>query len=319
MKVQMEKEGALSKINIRGTVIDARPFLRMSPSSQEAKPNKTGSLGDVELNVTTPILAGHNQEAMTNVSLRMVHTGGVLRQLSLNARQGKANINADVLNSSSKAPNLVVQSGNAGATLRFFDIYRRMTGGDLAFQLSPLEGRQRGEFLISDFALRQEPALKRILGEQPANISQSDRSSQLPQTRLDPNEVSFDTLKADFQRFEGRYDIKEALITGPQVGFTISGMLDFPRNRMDISGTFVPAYGLNNAFSQVPVFGQILGGDKNEGLFAINFHVMGALNAPVLTVNPLSAIAPGIFRKLFGAGGAPEGAPSPSRAVPRER
>jgi hypothetical protein len=322
MKVDVVREGNLNRVVVKGSVIDARPFLQMLTASSGTKPNSkphTHPFGDLDLTLNTPILAGHNQEAMTNVNLAMMRTGGALRQLKFIARQGKVNINADILKSTSQAPMLVMQSGDAGATLRFFDVYRRMIRGDLVFQLSPLEGRQRGEFLISDFALRQEPALKRILTESPSGSAQSDRVSQLPQGFLDSQDVQFDTLKADFQRVEGRYDIREAVITGPQVGFNIQGMIDFPKNRLDVTGTFVPAYGLNNVFSQVPVFGQILGGDKNEGLFAINFHIAGALSAPTLIVNPLSAIAPGIFRKLFGAKNTTDNPTTQPRGIPRER
>jgi len=35
------------------------------------------------------------------------------------------------------------------------------------------------------------------------------------------------------------------------------------------------------------------------GLLGVTFRLSGAIEAPVLSVNPLSAIAPGIFRKLF--------------------
>ena len=47
------------------------------------------------------------------------------------------------------------------------------------------------------------------------------------------------------------------------------------------------------------VLGEILGGGQYGGLFAINFKVAGRIAAPVLTVNPLSAIAPGFLRKIF--------------------
>ena len=53
----------------------------------------------------------------------------------------------------------------------------------------------------------------------------------------------------------------------------------------------------------MPLFGPLLGGSRNEGLFAVNFRIFGQATAPSLTVNPLSAVAPGFLRKLFGAGG----------------
>ena len=54
--------------------------------------------------------------------------------------------------------------------------------------------------------------------------------------------------------------------------------------------------------AQVPLFGPILGGGQDEGLFAVNFRISGLASEPTLTVNPLSAVAPGFLRKLFGAG-----------------
>ena len=55
----------------------------------------------------------------------------------------------------------------------------------------------------------------------------------------------------------------------------------------------------------MPLFGPLLGGSQYEGLFAVNFRVGGQASAPTLTVNPLSAVAPGFLRKLFGVGGEP--------------
>jgi hypothetical protein len=64
-------------------------------------------------------------------------------------------------------------------------------------------------------------------------------------------------------------------------------------------GTFVPLYGLNNMFGQIPIVGMILGGGSNEGLVGVTFEVVGSPGQPVLRVNPLSAVAPGLFRKIF--------------------
>jgi hypothetical protein len=79
-------------------------------------------------------------------------------------------------------------------------------------------------------------------------------------------------------------------------------------------GTFVPLYGLNNAFGQIPIVGLFLGG-TNEGLLGITYEVVGAPNKPVLRVNPISAAAPGLLRKFFefpGERGAPPADQRPS-------
>jgi hypothetical protein len=88
---------------------------------------------------------------------------------------------------------------------------------------------------------------------------------------------------------------------GPQLGATVEGSIDFAHDKVALSGTFVPIYGLNNLFSQIPVVGLLLGGGAHEGLFALNYRINGSASAPVLTFNPLSALAPGFLRKIFGA------------------
>jgi hypothetical protein len=40
-------------------------------------------------------------------------------------------------------------------------------------------------------------------------------------------------------------------------------------------------------------------GGSNEGLLGITYEVVGQPNAPVLRVNPISAVAPGLLRKFF--------------------
>ena len=65
-----------------------------------------------------------------------------------------------------------------------------------------------------------------------------------------------------------------------------------------LRGTFVPLYGLNNAFGQIPIVGLFLGGEK-EGLFGVTYEVVGQPGRSVLRVNPISALAPGLFRKVF--------------------
>ena len=46
------------------------------------------------------------------------------------------------------------------------------------------------------------------------------------------------------------------------------------------------------------VVGLFLGG-SNEGLLGVTYEVVGPPSAPVLRVNPISAVAPGLLRKFF--------------------
>jgi hypothetical protein len=52
-------------------------------------------------------------------------------------------------------------------------------------------------------------------------------------------------------------------------------------------------------FGQIPLFGQILGNGSNEGLFGVTYEVVGTPASPVLRVNPISAMFPGVTRKIM--------------------
>ena len=74
--------------------------------------------------------------------------------------------------------------------------------------------------------------------------------------------------------------------------------------------TTSPAYALNSALGRIPIIGNIFtGGEKGSGLFAANFRMTGPQEDPKVDVNPLSALAPGFLRRLFGVFG--ESAPAP--------
>jgi hypothetical protein len=79
--------------------------------------------------------------------------------------------------------------------------------------------------------------------------------------------------------------------------------VDYASNEVRMRGTFVPLYGLNNAFGQLPIVGLFLGG-SNEGLVGITYEVVGPPSSPTLRVNPISAVAPGLLRKFFEFPGA---------------
>jgi hypothetical protein len=52
-------------------------------------------------------------------------------------------------------------------------------------------------------------------------------------------------------------------------------------------------------FGQIPIFGIFLGGGSNEGLVGLTYEVAGSPATPVLRVNPISVVAPGLIRKFF--------------------
>lgn len=306
MRARVERAGNVLKVSVRGNNADARPVLKMLTSNQAAQGGAAQrEAREVELDFAVNILTGHHGEAVTGASVKALLRQREARQVQFGGRLGRAQLRGQTQRQE-RTPVLVVESDDAGATLRFLDVYKRMVGGALIFQATLGEGPQNGNIVVSSFRLRNEPALGQIIAEQPGAVGRAAMSPE-----LDPGDVGFTRLKASFTKNAGRLDVQDAVIWGPLMGFSLAGFIDYPRDRTDIQGTFVPIYGLNNVFAQLPVLGPLLGGGQNEGLFAINFRLSGPASSPTLSVNPLSAIAPGFLRRLFGAAAAEDGPPPP--------
>lgn len=314
MQARLERAGNVYRVNVRGNVGDARPFSKLlGPSGAPGRPGARDGRDqqrELDLDLALNILTGFNDEAITKADLKASIRSGNLRQLQMTGRLGSSNLAAQTANQGGQ-PVIVMQVDDAGAMLRFLDIYRRMDGGRMLLQMATGDGPQSGSLTVNAFSLRNEPALRRIIPTQSQTAAATDAAGRPVNVNIDLNEVTFTKARTEFVRSSGRLDFREAAIWGPAVGFTLDGFIDFARDRTDVSGTFVPAYGLNNIFAQVPLLGPILGGGRNEGLFGVNFRLTGPVGSPQLTVNPLSAIAPGVFRKLFGAGSSDPAAQAP--------
>ena len=89
-------------------------------------------------------------------------------------------------------------------------------------------------------------------------------------------------------------------MSGPEIGLSVDGWLDYSHNRVAMNGTFVPVFALNNLFSQIPVLGAVLGGKSNEACSRSRSRSRAPRPSPTLTINPLSAVTPGFLRNIFG-------------------
>lgn len=191
---------------------------------------------------------------------------------------------------------LSMRSDNAGETLRTLDYYDKMVGGTLNIS-GTFDDTQPGRPLtgvmeVKNFRIVKAPIFTRV-------ISIMALTGILE--AIEGDGLAFDTLNIPFVSSDGVFTIKEGRASGVSLGFTASGKVYRAAELYDIKGTMVPAYALNSALGKIPVLGQLLtGGEKGNGVFAVNYSVRGPVEEPVVDVNPLSALAPGILRNVFG-------------------
>jgi hypothetical protein len=87
--------------------------------------------------------------------------------------------------------------------------------------------------------------------------------------------------------------------SGPSLGITAKGGVDLYSGSMDVSGVLVPSYGLNSFLGNLPILGDLITSRKGEGIFGITYTANGPADNPRVLVNPLSAVMPGILRRIF--------------------
>jgi hypothetical protein len=297
LRVDVDRAGSGYKTTVRGNSLDARGLLKASlGAADDSQPRRQGKSQGSEIDLKVAILSGYNGEAMANAELRLASDGSNLRRLDFSATLNGKDVRGGLNQPSARGGVLSVISDDAGGLLRFLDVYPRMRGGQLQLQLSGALNHQNGVMSVRDFALHDEPALRSMAaGQARATASAADVTGATPATA----DVPFSRLRAEFVREPDKLTFKDAVMWGQQVGGSVSGTMDYGRDRVHLTGTFVPAYQLNNFFARVPLLGRLLGGGEHEGLFAVSFQISGKASAPVLQISPLSALAPGFLRKLF--------------------
>ncbi len=290
LRLDIQKTGDVMKITARGESLDARPFLRDLTSSGP----RSGRSTDFDLDLKSTLLTGANRQIISNAEFQLARkASGQFQALGLSGKIGADAVKGVLSRPDGGAPLFTLTTTDGGALLAFFDFYSHMQGGDLRAQLRLADSSFTGVVDISNFVLRGEPALKSF-------ASSADAGKIVNKVKLDPNSVAFVRLHAQLQKSDNRLSVSDAVIANSDIGSTLEGWFDFGSDTLDLSGTFVPAYGVNNLFGKLPVLGLVLGGGQQEGLIGVNFRVSGSTSAPTLSINPLSAIAPGFLRKIFG-------------------
>ena len=290
LKAERGPDGVV-KVTMRGDVFDGRGFLKSAISGKEADAKSKTRNIDFDVDLKLGAVAGFYGEALRSVDCKVSRRNGTIRSFAISGKLGRDTpLTGDLRGHAQGREVIYLETNDAGAFFRFTDTYAKMVGGQLAFAMDPPTvepSAKEGLINVRDFSVKGEGSLDRVAAGGQGGV---------------PNGIAFSRLRAEFTRQNGQLTIREGVVKGPLIGATIEGSIDYPGNQVRMSGTFVPMYGLNNMFGQIPIVGLFLGGGSNEGLIGVTYEVVGTPGQPVLRVNPISAMAPGVLRKIFEFG-----------------
>lgn len=295
--VSVKRSGKGYAIDISGSALDARSLIKQFTSDVDTATKATGS-DAISVSADVNSLTGFHNETLSNLKLDYSAAGSRVNGLkvSATASSGAAISISNTTGAGRRALN--VRSADAGAILRFLNIYEHMEGGSITLALAGAsDGPMKGQVDSHDFFVVNEPKLASLVSTTPAGDSRS--LNEAVKANIDTSRVKFERGFSEIEKGAGYLKLANGVLRGPRIGTTFQGTLYDRNNNMDMTGTFMPVYGLNRIFGELPLFGALLGNGRDRGLIGVTYRLRGDANKPKLDVNPLSVIAPGIFRSIF--------------------
>lgn len=311
------EDGETLVLDINGSYFNAGPFVAEFTRSENSGPGLpfrvNGFVSDLEMlkdvHITDVALALHNDGTrVTDLNL----SGGLSNGGIVQAVMGPGDGNSR---------SFLATSNNAGQLMRGLIGFEDVAGGDLVLDVtvrdifndveeSPddenevITTRTEGTLRVEDFRVVRAPVLAQML---------SLISLQGLADTLNGEGISFQELDLPFFADGGVLGFESGRAHGSALGLTLDGILDRDENVADLSGTIVPAYDINSFLGNLPVLGEVFVSREGEGVIAFTYNIVGPANDPQVIVNPLAALTPGLFRRIFS--GNP---PQPTITPPQE-
>ncbi|MEB2843400.1 hypothetical protein GAO09_04675 [Rhizobiales bacterium RZME27] len=296
--VTLKQSKGVYDIGVTGDSADLRPIISRMRSPTGGGVADSSSDGGATVRLRLSRLIGFNDEMIRNASLLLTIRGGDVKRLDLTGVTNNGQAVVGETQSSNGRDIISLTSGDAGSLARFADLYSHMRGGLLNIKFDSKNGSEwYGTIDVRNFSVVNEQRLQSMV-----TTPSGDGGRSLNSAVKGDIDISSSKFQRGFARLmyrNGAMSLDNGLVRGENIGATFQGMVKDANGTMDMTGTFMPAYGLNRLFGELPLFGAILGNGRDRGLLGITFKLSGKFSKPDLTVNPLSIIAPGVFRQIF--------------------
>jgi hypothetical protein len=297
---------------VTGRALDASELIAGIDSGKDIDP-KTRIKRPYNISATLQQVTLRGDAFLQNVIFRNQTDGIRMKTLDVAASYpGGGTLRADLVPLSDGQRRLRVTSTDAGKLIRAMTGFRSVLGGaitlhadlprlprpgDLSEMAIDPPARYQGVVKVENFKVINQPFLARLFAAGSfGGLGDLLSGEGIGFTKLDGSFVG----QGDVVR------VVDGRASGTSVGVTFQGKFDRITTNVDFDGTLVPLYGLNSMFEDIPLVGDILTSRKGEGIIGFTYEVAGKTENLDIMVNPLSALTPGIFRRIFQAGRYPD-------------
>ena len=289
--VQRNKDGEYA-ITVKGQGFDASPFF-----GQDLQGVDTPQLPPFRLKGVIENFWIGPGSPTNNVNMDLQYDGGHWQHIDLRGALPDGGKAIEIrMHKIPEGHNIVLYSADAGVFLKALNITDTIVGGSIevaGIRKGNWEAPWTGTAEMKRFRVANAPGMARLL-----TVASLTGISNLAAGKG----IKFRRVRLPFVFENDTATIKNAQGVGSELGITASGTVDFAKDAIDINGTIVPAYTINSLLGKIPVIGTIFSGEKGGGIFAASYKVSGPVEKPVMSVNPLSALAPGFLRNLLDGG-----------------
>lgn len=268
-----------------------------------------GQIGDVTVDVRADRLLLREGFDISDNTLSLVSNHEGLQTLSIIGKlPNGADISAAYDASGLRDPSFLINSGDAGFVANVFLETDALENGtlDISGTLATGELPTQIRVVIEDGRLKDAPFVTQVL---------SLASLRGLSDTLSGDGVLFSRIEIPITLLNGRYNIVGASASGPALGLTANGWIMPADGGIDIDGVLVPSFGLNSALGGLPLIGDLFVSREGEGVISLRYGIEGTLERAQVSVNPLSAVTPGVLRRIFES---PAEEPLPPADTPPE-
>lgn len=286
LAVTARRQGQELKVDVNGSQVDLRGLVA------DFMHRSSSAFAETSMPVTVTVALdsahGNNGEDIRGVNLTLRLSQGRINAMSLSLQTSSGGATSATLTPDKKGRRLRVEAADVGASLRFLDIYGRVYGGRAIVDgLIDDRGQLRASVDGANWKVVEEPALARL----------STASEKGPNSGL--STAALRRLSFNLSFLDGVLTIKEGYVRTETAGLTMNGDVDFNKSVLRLSGSYLPTSQIDRLLGSVPLLGWTLFAGGHAGLLGVSYRMTGAIGSPDVTVNPLSAVTPGIFRRLF--------------------